>query len=338
MIRETFIMPFGIMEIAVVYSSKDEELWLELARSYLKWQIINEGYDSEIEEATEQVNEIDNRLDAADIVLLLVSEHFINSDYCWGTELLQVMEWHEARETYVIPLIVHPVDWKRTLFGDLQALPKNAVPVTSWQQRCQAFLSIAQGIREVATRLEKQQFDAPDNFPSPDKIDEFSSLTNIDYLKLRNLLRTGQWRKADYQTYWLMLKGVGRVAGDANGNWIRLEEICNFPYTDLCTIDQLWVRYSNGHFGFSVQRCIWQEKQPEDSYRCEQFFQQIGWLNTGENCQNSGYWKYYHSLTFSLEAPQGHLPAVRYWGWFSGGCGWVALAPGLFRTLFSRLP
>src|SRR5919199_6180295 len=236
MIWETYIMPFGIMEIAVVYSSKDEELWLELARSYLKWQIINEGYDSKIKEATEPINEIDKRLDTADIVLLLVSEHFINSDYCWGTELLQVMERHEGRETY-----------------------------------------------------------------------------------------------------WLMLKGVGRVGGGANDNWIRLEEICNFPYTDLCTIDQLWVKYSNGHFGFSVQKCIWQEKQPEDSYRCEQLFQQIGWLNTGENCQNSGYWKYYNDLTFSLEAPQGHLPALRYWGWFSGGCGWVAMAPGLLRTLLSRL-
>ncbi len=40
--------------------------------------------------------------------------------------------------------------------------------------------------------------------------------------------------------------------------WLRIQDIQLFPCIDLRTIDQLWVRYSNGRFGFSVQKRIWQ--------------------------------------------------------------------------------
>ncbi|MEC4817266.1 MAG: GUN4 domain-containing protein, partial [Scytonema sp. PMC 1069.18] len=76
---------------------------------------------------------------------------------------------------------------------------------------------------------------------------------NVDYTRLRDFLKAGQWKKADEETLAVMLKASGR---DKVG-WLNTESIENFPCTDLATIDKLWVEYSNGRFGFSVQKRIW---------------------------------------------------------------------------------
>ncbi|MBU7583756.1 MAG: GUN4 domain-containing protein [Nostoc sp. TH1S01] len=61
------------------------------------------------------------------------------------------------------------------------------------------------------------------------------------------------WREADEETFKLMLK----VAGREQQGYLGLEDIRNFPCEDLRIIDKLWVDYSNGHFGFSVQKEIY---------------------------------------------------------------------------------
>ena len=76
---------------------------------------------------------IDEHLEAADVVLLLISADFLASDYCYDTEMKRALEKHKAGKARVIPIIIRPVDWKGAPFGELQALPKNAKAVTSWQ-------------------------------------------------------------------------------------------------------------------------------------------------------------------------------------------------------------
>ena len=75
----------------------------------------------------------------------------------------------------------------------------------------------------------------------------------IDYTRLRDLLKARDLKAADNETYLRMLEVVGRKKGD----YIRSEELLNFPCADLKTIDHLWVQYSQGHFGFSVQKEIY---------------------------------------------------------------------------------
>ncbi|MBW4592221.1 MAG: GUN4 domain-containing protein [Brasilonema angustatum HA4187-MV1] len=75
----------------------------------------------------------------------------------------------------------------------------------------------------------------------------------------------------------------------------------NFPCTDLRTIDQLWVKYSGGRFGFSVQKRIW-ERVGEDY---EKFGDRVGWR---KGMFWNREWLNYNELTFSINAPQGHLP------------------------------
>ncbi|MEM9541322.1 MAG: serine/threonine-protein kinase [Cyanobacteria bacterium P01_E01_bin.42] len=128
------------------------------------------------------------------------------------------------------------------------------------------------------------------------------SAVGMDYRKLQRLLAAGKWKEADKETKRVMLK----VAKREKEGWLDREQIDNFPCEDLRTIDQLWVYYSKGHFGFSVQKRIYQGLGGTRDYNkqvWENFADTVGWRVNGN-------WLFYLELTFSLSAPEGNLP----WG------------------------
>ncbi|WP_426993101.1 toll/interleukin-1 receptor domain-containing protein [Methylomonas sp. CM2] len=138
------------------YSHKDEEIRNELDKhlSILKRQgVISEWYDRKISGGTEWESEIDQQLQSASIILLLISSDFLASDYCYGKELKIAMERHESGQARVIPIIIRSVDWNQAPFGKLQALPKDAKPVKSWNDVDEAFTNIAQGIRTAIDEI-----------------------------------------------------------------------------------------------------------------------------------------------------------------------------------------
>jgi hypothetical protein len=144
------------IEIFFSYAHEDEKLrnQLEKQLSLLKWQgLIASWHDREIAAGTEWVSEVNAHLNTASIILLLVSPDFLASHYCYSIEVKRAMERYEAGEARVFPIILRPVYWKKTLFGRLQALPKNAKPVTQWQNRDEAFFDIAENIRKAAEEL-----------------------------------------------------------------------------------------------------------------------------------------------------------------------------------------
>ncbi len=151
--------------------------------------------------------------------------------------------------------------------------------------------------------------------PAPS--DDLSSDRNIDYTKLRDFLKAGQWFEADEETLAVILK----VALREKEGWLDKKSIENFPCTDLRTIDQLWVKYSDGRFGFSVQKRIWESVDKD----YEKLGDRVGWRKTKE-------WLLYSQITFDIKAPLGHLPKAlweaidislrhRVWGggWFQVG-------------------
>ena len=146
------------------YSHKDEALRDELAThlSMMKRQgVIEAWHDREITAGSEWANAIDDNLELADIILLLVSANFLASDYCYDKEMTRAMERHETREARVIPIILKPADWNDAPFSKLQALPKNAKPITTWQDQDEAFLNVAQGIRRVVEDIAKSKSSSP---------------------------------------------------------------------------------------------------------------------------------------------------------------------------------
>jgi len=149
----------------------------------------------------------------------------------------------------------------------------------------------------------------------------------VDYTNLRDLLAARRWKEADRETLRLILKAAGRE----KEGLLDTKSIEKFPCDELSTIDQLWVKYSNGNFGFSVQKRIYQSlggTTEHDEAIWETFGDTVGWRKNGK-------WLYYDDLTFSEKntAP-GHLPvsvlggnifsSIEYWRffWCSELCWW----------------
>ena len=144
------------IEIFFSYSHKDEVQRDELAKQLIileRQGYITLWHDQRIVPGQQWADQIDNKLNTAHIILLLISPDFIASDYCYGIEMARAMERHEQGEAIVIPIILRPVHWKEAPFGKLEALPKNAKPVKNWQNEDEAFFNIAEGIRKVVIEL-----------------------------------------------------------------------------------------------------------------------------------------------------------------------------------------
>jgi internalin A len=142
------------------YSHKDEWLRDELETHLKLLQrqgIISTWHDRKILPGAEWGGEIDNHLERARIILLLVSADFLASDYCWDLEVRRAVERHEKGEAVVIPIMLRACDWKGTPFEKLQGLPKNMTPVTASKDRDAVWAAVAAGIRAVAESLNNAQ-------------------------------------------------------------------------------------------------------------------------------------------------------------------------------------
>ena len=138
------------------------------------------------------------------------------------------------------------------------------------------------------------------------------SAKGVDYRKLRDLLKAKKWKEADEETRVKILK----VANRESEGWLRDEDAKNFSCQDLGTIDKLWVKYSNGKFGFSVQKQIYQGVGGTKEYNWDdykKFADKVGWRKGGE-------WLSYSQLTFSEKHYTGHLPT-----WWVAGVNMVIL-------------
>lgn len=155
---EHFDIPTPHNPIGVFLSYAHEDEWLlsqlEAHLSGLKREgLISTWCDRQIMPGSCWAGIIDQHLEEASLILLLVSSDFLNSDYCYEIEIKRALELHQAGKSRVIPLIMRPTDWKKTPLAHLRALPGGDQPVTSWSDPDQAFLDIAFGIRRVVEEL-----------------------------------------------------------------------------------------------------------------------------------------------------------------------------------------
>jgi hypothetical protein len=120
--------------------------------------LIGVWHDSDISPGTEWEQEISKHLNEAQIILLLISPDFMNSDYCYGIEMKRALERHERGEARVIPVILRPVYWRGAPFGKLQALPADGKPVTSssWHYIDEAFFDVAEGITKIVASMRSE--------------------------------------------------------------------------------------------------------------------------------------------------------------------------------------
>ena len=101
------------------------------------------------------------QLEESDIVLLLVSADFINSDYCYGREMTRALERHSEGSCVVVPVILRACDWAATPLRAVLATPRDGKPIMQWRDRDKAFLDVAHSVRAILEKRVASKLDAP---------------------------------------------------------------------------------------------------------------------------------------------------------------------------------
>jgi serine/threonine protein kinase len=130
------------------------------------------------------------------------------------------------------------------------------------------------------------------------------SATGVDYTKLREFLLNKKWQEADLETWTVMCHSLLLIPGTK----LEISQIHQLPCEDLQTIDRLWEHYSQGQFGFSVQKQIYASVKGDYIRFCDR----VNWPTYNSPIASG-------QLKFSQKSPQGHLPS-RSW---VGGVQWL---------------
>lgn len=151
------------------------------------------------------------------------------------------------------------------------------------------------------------------------------SSVGVDYATLKRFLKKKKWREADQETARLMKEVIQKVV---NSTEVNQETLTVFPCTDLETIDSLWRENSQGRFGFSVQKRIFQESFNDRNI----FGTKIGWRVKDAD----GNWSWLSNADFAYNPktiPDGHLPSSLW----AGEDGWFENRRDRLITLFARM-
>lgn len=105
---------------------------------------------------------IDEHLESARFILLLVSARYLASDE-GRHEAAKALARRGPGAAVIVPVLLSPVDWEGTAFGAIQPLPSR-VPVTLWPSRDGAWSEVTRGLR---TLIEKKRSSLPPPPSSP---------------------------------------------------------------------------------------------------------------------------------------------------------------------------
>jgi hypothetical protein len=159
-------MPDSSTPVEVFYSyAHEDEAFCDNLQKHLtllrRQGLITAWHNRHILPGADWAQAIDEHLERASVILLLISADFLASDYCYGLEMQRSLQRHQANEARVIPILLRPLDWDKAPFAHLQALPTNAKPITTWSNRDAAFTDVAAGIRRVIEDLSSLEASAP---------------------------------------------------------------------------------------------------------------------------------------------------------------------------------
>ena len=124
------------------------------------------------------------------------------------------------------------------------------------------------------------------------------SAQGVDYGPLQQALALEHYEEADRLTSAILRELAGAAA--VHRGYVYYSEVPPMAPADLASIDRLWVCFSRGRFGFSVQGRLLRACNG----RWDRLWPRIGWKN------GSQWTRYPGSFQWSIEAPEGHMPLV----------------------------
>jgi hypothetical protein len=152
--------PKSPRKVFLSYSHRDKEFASQLAIGCA--QLRRDGWiqlwsDAEILAGAPWREEIYTALEQADLVLLLISPDFIQSDFCYGIEMTRALERHREGRARVVPIVIRATDTAGAPFAQFQMLPTGGAPITSWPDRDSAWLDVARGLRRFLESLPRSE-------------------------------------------------------------------------------------------------------------------------------------------------------------------------------------
>ena len=157
-------MPRSALSLFYSYAHKDEELRDEMTTHltlFRRQGLIEPWHDRRVQAGETWRGKIDDNLEHADVILLLVSADFVDSDYCYEIEMTRALQRHKEGTARVIPIIVRDCTWHSAPFADLQVLPTDGRAVTTWGSdkyvRDTAWRNVADGIEVVLRELREKK-------------------------------------------------------------------------------------------------------------------------------------------------------------------------------------
>lgn len=272
--------------IFISYSRKDEVYVKKLIHA-IEDQGLTVWLDDRIDYGTTWPRVIEEHLEKCQVFILVMTSNSRESHWV-QCELQHAL----ALKKPIFPILLEGKRWL-----DVESI--QCVDVNNGELPTNRFFE------RVSTALQTISI----NLPSETTIDnELTSEKGLNYTQLRDFLKAGKWQEADEETAKQMLQVMRRQ----QEGWLRVEDVEQFPCTELRTIDHLWVKYSDGQFGFSIQKKIWQQcRSLSVVEQYEKFLEQVGW-------KRKDWWQYfepsyivmYSGLTFNLTAKKGHLPIL----------------------------
>ena len=142
-----------------------------------------------------------------------------------------------------------------------------------------------------------------DNIDTPEIPTYLPSDKGIDYVPLAMLLATGDYEAADQFTRDNLIKLAGADA--VKRNFVYWTDVPKIPSTDLATMERLWLEFSNGNFGYSVQKRVWDI----ENGNFDNFIRRIGWTTIDNGNERKLKWFGKSEFIYDVDkATKGHLP------------------------------
>jgi len=200
------------VKIFCSYSHKDEELKNELENHlsiFKRIGLIEIWTDRKILPGEHWQKRINEEIEIADLILLLVSSDFIASDYCFDIEIEKAVRQHKDGESIVVPIIIRDCDWEGAPFEHIQGLPTDMKPIVSkhWYSKDEGFRNVTSNlkktIKEIIREKNNKQLNEFERLPNTvESYREFISkygegeLVNKAKRKILELDEESSWKRA----------------------------------------------------------------------------------------------------------------------------------------------
>lgn len=139
------------VKVFLSYCHEDELMKKDLDKALVMLKRNNkiETWDDRcIIAGNELEKEILENLKTANIILLLVSQDFLASAYCFEKEMKIALERHNNGEAVVIPVILRTCDWLNSELSRLVAVPNDGKPIKTWVDKDEAYYAAKQEIEK----------------------------------------------------------------------------------------------------------------------------------------------------------------------------------------------